>query len=805
MIFSDSADSASSHSWGKAVEYLKDKEHIDPIWLPYIFGGMPIASALMFPRDLNYAEFLIQLPGKLIFLNAGMAWMVLHYFLMGVFMYILARQMKFTHLPSLFAAITFMLNPYAIGLAQSAHGTKLMTLTFIPLVFLLTYTLFQKRNILSLGLLAAATGTMFLNKHPQIAFYGLLAIGCYFIYEFILDIRKTPVLVLKKALLLGLALGIGFAIYTYEFLPTQQYAPYSIRGGSGESASSGLSYDYATSWSYHPFEMLAFGLPSAFGFSSGYVADWQGQERVLPLYWGWMPFTDGPVYIGVIPILLIIFSLIYARNRSTWFFVIFSVLVLFMSFGNHLGIVYNLFFNYLPYFNKFRAPAMILCLIPFTFGILAAYGMTYLIQLPQKAKDFDLEKFRKRMLIVLGILGGVLVLGFIAKSGLYDWLSGFMFVKAGEVQEYGQQVVNLFMEKRFEIFWNDLVKMIILAGAFLGIIVFYLTRKKAPTIASFGIIALLVIDLFVVDLKLINPKPNTALEEVFQPDATVKFLQKDSTLYRVFPIGRTEAGQDLFQDNTFMYHNISSVGGYSPAKLKIYQDLIESSLYKGSDPQFPINMNVVNMLNAKYFVAQGRLPEDKFTLVNMDQEKKMLTYSNPGVLPRAWFVDSVIISGSKAGTFEILNSRAWDPKTTAILEKQPVQKLSKSTPASVTVTSYQSQKMVINAVAGGASLLVVSEIYYPAGWKAYIDGNETEIYKTNYVLRSVIVPAGRHTVEFRTDASVYQTGLSLTNAGWGVSLILILVGLAQVPAIRQKIGLKKKESTAVNPDESAGI
>jgi hypothetical protein len=797
MMFADSGDTASAHSWDKAMEHIKTTEKVDPFWIPYIFSGLPVASAMIFPRDLNYAEIILQFIGKPLFFGGEMSWFILHYFLMGVFTYFLARQLKFSHLPSLFAAITMMLNPYAIGLAQSGHGTKMMTLTFVPLVFLLAVSLFQRRNILSLGLLGAATGTMLLNKHPQIAFYGLLLIGIYFLYESILDIKTQPVIVAKKFALFVAAMAIGFAIFTYQYFPTEQYKPYSIRGS--------LTYEYATSWSNHPLEMLTFIHPSFFGFSNSYVTEWQGAEQALPLYWGWMPFVEGPVYVGIIPALLMVFAFIYKRNRLTWFLAIFTVFILFLSFGNHLGVIYNLFFEYVPYFNSLRAPAMILSLVSLTCGLIAAFGVSFIMDLYQRSKEIDLEKFNKKILLWIAIIGAAIVITLVGKSFLQSFLSDFMFSKEGEmqqfVQQYGQQsalqINAMFKEKRFDIFWGDMIKMFVLSGALLGLIYFYVKGRKSPTLVAAGMILLVTIDLMVVDVKFVNPRPRTALEEP-QADATVQYLNNDSSIYRIFPLGRDQSQQDLFQNNSFMYHNISSIGGYSPAKIRIYQDLIESVLYNGADPQFPINMNIVNMLNVKYLVAPAQLPADKFQMVNFDQTKKMLTYLNPGCLPRAWFVDTTIVASSKNEVFVHLNSPEWNPSTTAILETVPSSVPSKSDSTNVFNIQSQSQKLSMKVFTTKDALLVVSEIYYPPGWKAFIDGNPTEIYKTNYVLRSLVVPAGEHTVEFRFDASIYETGLSITNAGWAVSLLLALAGLPQIPVVRKRIGLKLKGQSVEN-------
>ncbi len=781
MIFSDTGDTAAAHAIGKAFESIKEKEHTDPLWVPFIFSGMPFAGALMFPTNLNYLEIAIQIPGQLLFLNAEVFWFVLHYLLMGVFMYLLVRQMKFPHLSSLFAAITVMLNPYAIGLVQPNHGTKLVTLSYIPLLFLFAYKLFEKRDVLSFGLLSAVTGTMLLSRHPQIAFYGLLMIGCYMIYEIVLEIRKTPTVVLKKAFFFILALGIGFAIYTYEFLPTQEYAAYSIRGGGGEGGTGGLTYDYATNWSFHPFEIMNYIVPSFFGFST-------------PFYWGWMPFTESTVYIGVAPILLCVIALIYRRNRLTWFLVIFSAIMFLISFGRHFGLIYNIMFNYFPYFNKFRVPVLILHLMPITISLLAATGFMVLSEMQSNAKAFNLEKLRKRLLITLGIICALLLIGLVANDAVYSSLSGVMFTRSDDMQslrqQYGAQTpqaLEQLKRMRFDLLWKDYIKFALIAGAGIGLVIGYIKRKMTFTTLTAGLLVILIIDLLILDTKFIEPKPKKSLDDRFQPDATVNFLKADTSLYRIFPVG-----QDLFQDDSYMYHEISSIGGYSPAKLKIYQDIIEGSLPIGSDPQFPLNMNIINMLNGKYLIAQMRLPEDKFSLVNVDQSKQLLTYLNPNFLPRAWFVDTAIVSQSKKETFAVLNSPSWNPKVTAILEKQPAIKLDKSDSVNVVVTQYQSSYIAINTFCSNASLLVIGESYYPAGWNAFIDGTEAEIYKTNYIIRSVIIPSGNHTVEFRFDLPAYKTGMIITHSAWGITLILIFIGLIRIPWVRQKLGMKEK-------------
>src|SRR5262249_10107043 len=149
---------------------IQQTEHTDPLWIPYAFSGMPLFATMIFPHDVNYVENILSFPGRLLFLNSDLYWFILHFFLNGVFMYALARQLKFSHLASLVAAIVMMMNPDAIGLGEVGHGGKLITLSYLPLLFLCTYNLFQKRDLLSIGLLSAVTGTLLLSHHPQIAF-----------------------------------------------------------------------------------------------------------------------------------------------------------------------------------------------------------------------------------------------------------------------------------------------------------------------------------------------------------------------------------------------------------------------------------------------------------------------------------------------------------------------------------------------------------------------------------------------------------------------------------------------------------
>jgi hypothetical protein len=804
MIFSDSGDTAAALSWAVAGKHLEDTEKIDPQWFPYVFCGMPSFGSLVYiPRNVNYIQTAVQTVGKLLFLNGEMSWMVLHYFLGGVFMFLLLRYWKFSHLVSLMGAVAFMLSPYAMGLAEAGQGSKLMALSYLPIVVLLTHALFERRDLLSLGLLSCALGTLFLTNHVQMVFYVLFVIGLFLLYEIVLDIRRRPVLMLTKAVLLGIACLVGFALSAYVYFSVHEYAQYSIRGAGVTGAAGGLGYDYATGWSFHPFEVMNLLIPSFFGFRS-------------PYYWGWMPFTESSVYIGIVPIILAVLALIYRRNRTTIFFAVLSVVMFLISFGRHLPILYDLLFNYLPYFNKFRSPVMILHLLPFTFGVLAAYGMAFLLDIHRRDVEINIAKLKKGLLTALIVIAAVLVLGFLAKDTLYGSLSGFMFEKEGELAQlqaqYGQrapQVLEQLKKARFDLFWsgrevqsgeylwNGYVRFALISIATLGLILLYLNRKLKASLFSSSLVALLTIDLLIIDSDFIHPKPKNALNQELQADETVKFLKSDTTLYRIFPLGQ------LFQDDSYMYHLVQSLGGYSPAKIRIYQEMLDSCMYNGWDKSFPLNMNTTNMLNAKYILSHGKLPEDKFKIVHIDQAKRLVTSLNPACLPRAFFVNQALIARDRTEVFDSLNSPSFNPRLQATLEKEPTPTPQRPDTSFAEITSYLAHDIVLETFSDKTALLVLSEIYYPPGWTAYVDGRETEIYKTNYVLRSVVVPAGKHTVEFKYYSATYALGLTVSFMGWGVTAVLIVIGAVHYILRKRRSLVGSMKNTTEMRSESA--
>ena len=778
--FAEAGDTAAAVAYEQVAKRIQADDGItDVLWAPYFFSGMPtFGNFAIVPRAVSYAQQTVVWLLDFLYLKGPWTWLVVITFLGGVFMYAAARQLGFSRPVAFFAAVVYMLGPYGVGLAGEGHGSKMMALTYLPLVFLFTYRLFERRDILSLGLLAASVGTLMLANHVQIAYYVFMVIGLYIAYRLIVDIRTHPRDVLSAAGMFVAALAIGFAISAYNYLAAYEYAQYSIRGGGTAGAAGGLAYDYATNWSWHPAELLTLFVPGFFGFR-------------LPYYWGMMdPWTDSTVYVGLLPVLLAIVAVGIRRTAMTWFFLVVTVLVILLSFGRNFPLVYETAFSVLPFFDKFRAPAMILQLLRFTVAILGAYGLQAILDL----RHADQARIRasairtaRTVLIAAAALFVVLLL---FKSTLAETLSGAWFVKAGELeqyrQQYGQQAgqaIAQLKQVRFTTFWNDAVTFSLLLACSAGVILLYLKETIKPALALALLIGITVIDLYIIDSKLIQPKPATALAQSFPRDETITFLQEQARdseePFRVFPLG------NLFGEKTYAYHGIQSIGGYSPAKLKIYQALLDSCLYHGTSPAFPLNMNVVDMLNVRYLVVPGRLPEGMFPVAHVNGAQRTLTYENPTAMPRATLVGNAITASTDREVYDLLNSSTFNPRTTAIVQGAVPADIVPPAPGDgVRVMKYGAHQVVLESRATSPALLVVSEIYYPAGWKATVDGTETEILRTNSVLRSVRVPAGTHTVEFTFAPPMYWAGLTMTNVAWLAALILVLVGLWRIPQVR---------------------
>jgi len=336
--------------WRSSAQVLMEynKEHKDQaMWNPNVFSGMP-SYLISFSAKYPFIGRIYKLTNKV------MNWRILMLFVMSLGVYLFMIHLKFDPIIAFISAIAMALSCHFLGLLEIGHNTKFKAVVYIPWIMFAVHYLKQRLSLLTLGTTAIILIIQLRTNHPQISYYTFLMIGIYWIANLIWSIKDKEVrsYMIFSAMLL-LAFVIAFMAIAQPYFSTYEYGHYTIRGGS-----TGLNTSYATSWSFHPLEILTFVNPSFFG-------------GVSPFYWGWMPFTQTSMYMGIIILLFTIIGIFYNKNRLVKVLLSVSIFTLFLSFGRHLPFLSNFLLEFLPGFNKFRVPAMILVLLQFAIVILA--------------------------------------------------------------------------------------------------------------------------------------------------------------------------------------------------------------------------------------------------------------------------------------------------------------------------------------------------------------------------------------------------------------------------------------------------
>ncbi len=731
-----------------------------PLWYPHIFGGMPFQASGTY-HHLQYSfEALINavLPDRLI--DALHGRFFFHLLLGAVSMFFLARALSLSRPASFIAATAFVFSTHMMA---TEHANRFICFMHVPLVFLAAYRVFDRGRPFDMLLLGAALGSQLSSFHPQIAFYTAMLIGLYAVYAVVNDLRdrtSASHIVRKSALFAG-GVVLAIAVAAVLVFPMQEYAQHSARGLS--VGGSDVNVPFATSWSFPPVEILTFIIPSFAGFGG-------------PFYWGDMPFTDFPNYLGIVVVVLAVAGIVLNRSRMTLFLVIAAVLALLVSFGRHLPPVSYVMLHFVPFFGKFRAPVMILVLSQFAVALLAGYGVHALVERIRAGKDL-LGSFAKRLCVAAG---GVLLLVLaltVFESSFQSFMTG-VYTEADAAHGARDAMVNNadyhagINDMRFYRLMGDLWIMVLLLCAASALI--YATRKTSPRLLAAGLGALVVVDLLLVASRVVNPEDNPAQIEAYyaaRETEVVKALIDDPDPYRILPLSG-------FSSNEYGYFGISTIGGYHAAKLGVYQELMDQVGFSS----FP----VLNMLNTRYLVTAQ--PVESVGLTPVVASEGSYLYRNETALPRAFLVDSVRVIAEKDAIFEAMRDSAFRPGDYAILEKPAAERLGPLGDSSVEITLHTPHRIEMAVDAAAPSLLVLSEIYYPAGWQATIGGEPVEIHKTNYVLRSVVVPEGRHEVVMTFEPLSFTAGHLVSR----VASMLVLVGLIAAGAIRIGKTLKNR-------------
>ena len=719
------------------IEY--NKTHKDQaLWSANVFSGMP-GYLISFGTKYPFINNLRILTDKLI------NWRVFLLFTAGLGVYLLMLSLGFTPMIAFISAIGFSLSCHFIGLIEIGHNTKFRAIVYIPWIFFALHYLKEKVNILGIGLLSLFIIGQLRENHPQISYYTFMMIGIYWIFQLVWAIKEKKVnSYLLFSVFLLFVMIVAFMAVAQPYLSTYEYGEYTIRGGA-----EGLDTDYATSWSFHPLEMISFVIPNFFG-------------GISPYYWGWMPFTQTSMYMGVVILLLALIAVFRSKSKIVKILTAVSIVALFISFGRHLPFLSNFLLHYLPGFNKFRVPAMILVLVGFAIVVLAGYGIKFIVCQKEREhkKFFDIIQKILIAFVILFIL-------FILTNGVFEKLS---LSKAGEAAQYSAEQIKQLKSFRFDKLVHDGFQALIFIILTLGVILAFGRNKIRKYFFLFLIVILVITDLLIIDSRFLqNLKSKKQIESTFQKSKLDEFLMEDEEIFRIYPLAR-EFGQNRW----CFYHQ--SIGGYHGAKLKRYQQIIENCLNTELRDRIPINWNIVNMLNTKYIIFNQKLPFDNLEYAFYDRKQKMTVYENLEYLPRAWFVDNLESTILKEEIWNRLNQKEFDPAKTAIVEKM-IDNVFPPQFSKVELLDFNLHYLKFEVETDTTSFLTISEIYYPAGWKAFIDETETEIYPTNYILRGVVVPKGKHILEMKFEPETYRLSLELSAIGLLISLVFIILGI----------------------------
>ena len=732
--------SGDESQWRSSAEVLKNynEEQSDKaMWNSNVFSGMP-SYLISFGAKYPFIGDLRLLTNKI------MNWRILLLFTAGLGIYFLMLFYKFDPLIALISAIAFALSCHFIGLLEIGHNTKFRAIMYIPWIILSLEYLRDKRSVLTAGLLALFLIGQLRENHPQISYYTFIMIGIFWIFRLVQAIKEKEVKdhIFFSLILAGVLIISAMAVLN-PYLSTLEYSKFTIRGGA-----TGLEKGYAQGWSFHPLEMMSFMNPGVFG-------------GVSPLYWGWMSFTQTSMYMGILIFILALFAFVFSKERTVKILMSVTIVGLLFSFGKYFPLLSDLLLKYFPAFNKFRVPAMILVIVQFAVAIAAGFGIRLLIE---KYNNDNKKFFDVLQKIMYGLI--VLFIIFILAGSIFDNLS---FIKASDAQQYEPSQLRQLKAMRAEKFMNDGIHGFIFLILGIAAAVGFGKKKIGKHLFLIIIAVLVTTDLVIIDKRFLgNLQKEDTIARTYKKSMTDKYLLQDKENFRIYPLGR-EFGQ-----NSWSY-NHQTIGGYHGAKLKRYQEIIENCLNVEFQNRVPINWNIVNMLNSKYVLFNRKLPLENLQYMYHDKKKKITIYKNNDYLSRAWFVENTLVLGDKSEIWNTLNSPNFNPKQTAILETE-IEKISPPQTSNIKQTIFDLHKMSFEVETDTTSFLVVSEIYYPAGWNAYLDGEKIEIHPTNYILRGVVIPKGAHTLEMKLEPESYAISTRLSLIGILLTVLLILVG-----------------------------
>lgn len=773
------------------MTYLSNHSGYYTLWNPNIFCGMPayaLATGYKWFNLIFVTVDIFRSTFSFPFLNDYAKW-TFYLVALAYTMFFFMMNRTQNRLVSLFSALTVSFSTGIVVFLYIGHVTKLTSIFVFPVILLLLLNFQKKIKLLDVMLLLFFMPVMFLGWHVQIIFYIFFAVMIYFIYYFISALKTKDSFLtkqlLKSAAIFLFAVLVGLGIQSDNLTQIYEYTPYSTRGTESildkESTPSKKTetdfYEYATNWSFSPGEVLTWIVPSYYGFGkstyNGPLS--QNQDVEVNTYFGQMMFVDVAMYMGVVVFFLSIVGMIINwKDKFVRYLTILAVIATLISFGRTFPIAYDLMFHYFPFFDKFRVPSMILVLVQLSLPILAGLGIARLISLKQEND----KKYDNLIRNIFFVFTGVFVLTIILGSPIKSWFISHIN-SAGEKGTRLQQIHDYMAD----MFLTDARLAFFFSAAVFGLIFAYLKSFLSRDLMITFIIVFSLVDIFRINHRGETYQEMQNIEQLFQKPEYVSAIESlnDKSVFRILNLKQDGSLGSVQQNSNYnAYFLLQDLYGYSGIKPRAYQDYMD---ILGS----PANATLWRMANVKYLILDN--PVSMAGLNPVYSGNKTFVYQNSDALPRAYFVNTL----EKATAIEILNkvkNNQFDPKEIAFVEDADLQTDKPDSTTYVQIEKYGNENIYLNVKASGNNFLFLGDTYVGKGWKAYVDGNETNIYRANHNFRGIIVPAGEHKIHFEylPESFVIAKNVSLILSSLIVLGLIVSLGLE----MRKRIPLAKQ-------------
>ncbi|MBC8986230.1 hypothetical protein H9X96_10635 [Pedobacter sp. N36a] len=775
------SDVIQAKATAKEIMDYKAKDGKGPLWTNQMFGGMP-AYQIWVQHPMNVGTYVISTI-KAVFPDPVDAVLL---YLVGA--YLLFCVLRVNPWLAAVGAIAFAFTSYNFIIIAAGHSNKALAIAFIAPIIAGVILSLRGKYWLGGSLTALFLALEIRANHIQMTYYLMIALLIFIGIEVYHAVKEKKLAAFGKSMTcLGLALLVSLMVNAGKLWTTYEYGLESNRGKSNlttdkSEEKNGLSKEYAYGWSQGVGESLTFLIPNLYGGATSIdeivkpeshtykalqavtggdptqaIQQLAGQIG-LQQYWGEKPGTSGPYYFGAIICFLFVFGLLIVRSRLKWWIVGTTVLFMFLSFGKNAPFVSDLFFEYFPMYNKFRAVESILALVGLMVPILAVLAIR-----EAQEGSYDQKTLTNKLTIAAGITGGLSLLVAVMPTAFFSFTSSMhpqMLQALTQMLDnnsgVAQSITNALISDRADIARADALRSLVFIAIGYALVWAFINKKLNAQTAIIILGVATLIDLWQVDRRYLNNSnfaSKSDLTNHFQPRDVDTFIMSDKDPnYRVLDLSIS-----TFSDaSTSQFHK--TIGGYHAAKLKRYQELIDSQLSKS------VNQDVLDMLNTKYIITQ----DPKNGSYKMQR--------NPTAAGNAWIVQNVQFAKDADEEMKAISS--FDPKKEAIVDVQykhliDTKRLGADPSALIKLDSYHPDHLVYSYSAPRDVIAVFSEIYYDKGWNMYVDGVKKPYFRADYVLRAAQLEAGNHKVEFKFEPVSYYTGENISLVG----SILLIAGL----------------------------